>query len=527
MESLLEETRKQYPPKLPKIIQNAVTFQLKDKIHISDPKIDAVFTHCKENRIAYCEPKQSENPVLQHIGVLFSGGQASGGHNVISGIFDTMRRNNPHAILYGFIGGPIGLIKNQHRILTEKDINAFRNTGGFDLIGSGRTKIETPAQFESACQTCQNLLLDALIIIGGDDSNTNAALLAEYFLSKDLSTSVLGIPKTIDGDLKNQWIEMSFGFDTATKTYSELIANIARDASSSRKYWHFIKVMGRSASHIALECALQTHPNVCLISEEIAEKKLSLQDIIQLIVDVIIRRKQDGNPFGIVLLPEGLIEFIPEMSNLIINLNSLLAEGRKPVQNYLPPPSKKLFSSLPHSIQEQLLIDRDSHGNVQVSRIETEKLLADMVKEELLKRKESITIMTHFFGYEGRSGYPTNFDADYCYTLGCTVTALAREKLTGYIAAVKHLSLPCEQWVPIGIPLRVMIHLEKRENRMKPVIKKSLVNLSINPFTTFAKQRKEWTRKTSYRYPGPIQFFGPEELTEKRSFTIKLQEKKK
>jgi pyrophosphate--fructose-6-phosphate 1-phosphotransferase len=478
------------------------------------------------------------------VGVILSGGQAPGGHNVIAGLFDGLKKGNAESVLYGFLGGPSGLIGNKTAEITAAMMDEYRNTGGFDMIGSGRTKIESPEQFAASLETAKKLDLSAIVVIGGDDSNTNAALLAEYFLAQGSPVQVIGCPKTIDGDLKNEFIESSFGFDTACKTYSELIGNIERDANSAKKYWHFIKLMGRSASHIALECALQTQPNICLISEEVEAKKLSLKQLVDSLCDSIARRGANKENFGVVLIPEGLVEFIPEMKNLIEELNDIMAASeaefaRIEKESYqeivswlarrLSGPSESLFLSLPAEIAKQLLADRDPHGNVQVSRIETEKLLIGMVEKELEERKAAGTYqgtfsaLGHFFGYEGRCAFPSNFDADYCYSLGFSGFALIAAGLTGYIACVRNLGAPAEQWIAGGAPLTMMMNMERRHGSEKPVIRKALVELEGAPFKALAGNRDSWAVKTSYLFPGAIQYFGPPEIADITTRTLKLE----
>jgi pyrophosphate--fructose-6-phosphate 1-phosphotransferase len=478
------------------------------------------------------------------VGVILSGGQAPGGHNVIAGLFDGLKKANPESALYGFLGGPAGLIGNKAVEISAAMMDGYRNTGGFDMIGSGRTKIETPEQFAASLETANRLGLSAVVIVGGDDSNTNAALLAEYFLDRGSPVKVIGCPKTIDGDLKNGVIETSFGFDTAVKTYGELIGNIGRDANSAKKYWHFIKLMGRSASHIALECALQTRPNVCLISEEVEAKNLSLKQIVDGLCDSIARRADRGENFGVALIPEGLVEFIPEMKALIGELNDIMAadngefaEVEKEtfrdivawLARRLSGPSESLFLSLPEEIAKQLLADRDPHGNVQVSRIETEKLLIGMVEKELKERAAAGTYrgrfsaLGHFFGYEGRCAFPSNFDADYCYSLGFSAFVLIAAGLTGYLACVRNLGAPAEQWIAGGAPLTMMMNMEHRHGSLKPVIRKALVELEGAPFKAFAENRDLWAVETSYRCPGAIQYFGPPEIADITTATLRLE----
>jgi pyrophosphate--fructose-6-phosphate 1-phosphotransferase len=477
------------------------------------------------------------------VGVILSGGQAPGGHNVIAGLFDGLKAVHPESELVGFLGGPSGLTDNKFRVLDAATIDAFRNTGGFDLIGSGRTKLEKAEQFDKAAANCRALKIDAVVIIGGDDSNTNAGVLAEYFEAQKIPIRVIGCPKTIDGDLKNEQIEVSFGFDTATKLYSELIGNIARDANSAKKYWHFVKLMGRSASHVTLECALQSHPNVALISEEVAEKKQTLRSIVEYVAGVIRDRAAQKRNFGVVLVPEGLIEFIPEIKVLIGELNDLLA-AHESVFNALKTEDDRLlyvsaklssdsalvFNCLPAVIKLQLLADRDSHGQVQVSRIETEKLLLDLVGDLLRewsaeeKYVGSFSAQTHFLGYEGRCAAPTNFDADYCYSLGYTAVALVLAGKTGYMASVRRLCHPAAEWVAGGVPLTMMMNIERRKGKDVPVIRKCLVDLAGKPFQSFAAARARWAIETDYVYPGPIQYFGPASVADAVTCTLQLEQ---
>ncbi len=479
------------------------------------------------------------------IGVVLSGGQAPGGHNVIAGILDAARAGNPNSRLFGFLGGPSGILKDKLIELSPQFVDQYRNTGGFDMIGSGRTKIETEEQFEICESVLKKRRIDSLVIIGGDDSNTNAALLAEYFAKRAVDISVVGVPKTIDGDIKNEYVETSFGFDTATKVYAELIGNIERDANSARKYWHFIKLMGRSASHIALECALKTQPNIAIISEEVAEKGKTLSQVVEDIVDIVVKRSDNGENFGVIIVPEGLIESIPEMSILISELNDVLAHSEEYfntlhtfeeqsgwINKKLSRDSSYVFSSLPNNIQRQLLLDRDPHGNVQVSRIETEELLIELVGSRLAELavsgvyKGSFDTQHHFFGYEGRCAFPSNFDADYCYTLGHLAYQLCRNRLGGYMAAVGNLHLPVDKWEPKGVPIVMMMNMEQRKGRLKPVIRKALVDTSGRPFLTFSRKRAEWAIHTSYRYPGPIQYFGPAEVCDAPAFSLRLEREK-
>jgi pyrophosphate--fructose-6-phosphate 1-phosphotransferase len=546
--SPLQDARYTYEPKLPPILRDALTniaVELGEATEAAGDQsgLKQAFPHTYGAPIARfvtADTPQQIKPLS--VGVVLSGGQAPGGHNVIVGLLDALKSAHSDSRLYGFLNGPSGILEDDMIELTPKFVDGYRNTGGFDMIGSGRTKIETEEQFETALEVCTKHELDALVIIGGDDSNTNAALLAEYFTARTADVRVIGVPKTIDRDLKNEYIETSFGFDTATKIYAELIGNIARDASSARKYWHFIKLMGRSASHIALECALQTHPNGCIISEEVAEKQQTLDDLVEHIVETVVTRSRNGENFGVFLVPEGLIEFIPEMKEMISELNRILAQDEAYFQTLhtyedqsewinrkLSRDSSHVFSSLPNEIQRQLLLDRDPHGNVQVSRIETEKLLIDMVESRLNEMKASgrftgkFSAMRHFFGYEGRSAFPSNFDADYCYTLGYTACALIAKGLTGYVTSVRNLAAPAKQWEPSGVPLTMFMNLEQRAGKLKPVIKKALVDLSHRPFRTFAAHRGEWEVKTSYRFPGAIQYYGPPEICDQPTITMQME----
>lgn len=482
--------------------------------------------------------------VPMNVGVILSGGQAPGGHNVIAGIYDGIKAIHEDSRLYGFLMGPSGLIDHKYIELTGDIIDEYRNTGGFDIIGSGRTKLENKEQFDKSLVILKELNIRAVVIIGGDDSNTNACVLAEYYKSINAGVQVIGCPKTIDGDLKNEQIETSFGFDTATKVYSELIGNIQRDCNSARKYWHFIKLMGRSASHIALECALQTQPNICLISEEVEAKQQSLDEIVTYIAEVIARRADKGMNFGTVLVPEGLIEFIPAMNALISELNDLLAkegdqfsklpkdEQRSFIIRMLSGDNSKVFASLPEDVARQLTLDRDPHGNVQVSMIETEKLLAEMVAEKLKawkaegKYNGKFSTQRHFFGYEGRCAAPSNYDADYCYSIGFTAAELIASGKTGYMSSVRNTSRPASEWIAGGIPITMMMNMERRHGTMKPVIRKALVELDGKPFETFAKYRDEWALETRYVYPGPIQYFGPSEVCDQTTITLALEQDK-
>jgi pyrophosphate--fructose-6-phosphate 1-phosphotransferase len=544
--SPLQAARAGYKPKLPKVLTesgSAVKATIGGPTEsVSDQKeIKALFPNTYGLPVVTFEGKADQRIPAIKAGVILSGGQAPGGHNVIAGLYDGLKKLNPSNELYGFKGGPSGLIDNKYVKFDDAFIDEYRNTGGFDIIGSGRTKLETEEQFDKTIANCKALGINAIVIIGGDDSNTNACMLAEYCLKKQSGIQVIGCPKTIDGDLKNEWIETSFGFDTATKVYSEIIGNIQRDANSAKKYWHFIKLMGRSASHIALECALKTQPNIAIISEEVAEKKKTLREIVTEIATSVKKRADAGKDFGVVLVPEGLIEFIPEMKKLIGELNDLLAANAayfdtlseddkfQFVSDKLDSESSKAFSCLPGTIKMQLLADRDPHGNVQVSRIETEKLLIDMVGDLLREWKAKgeykgkFSSQNHFLGYEGRCAAPSNFDADYCYSLGYTASALIGAGKSGYISSVRNLTQPSDKWIAGGIPLTMMMNLERRHGKDKPVIKKALVELDSKPFMTFAAKRASWAVNDDYLYPGPIQYFGPSEVCDLTSVTIQLE----
>ncbi len=483
----------------------------------------------------------------KNVGVILSGGQAPGGHNVIAGLYDALKQANSSNKLYGFLGGPSGIIDGKYIEFTDEFIDQYRNTGGFDIIGSGRTKLETEEQFQKSLEVCKKLNISAVVIIGGDDSNTNAALLAEWFVKNNAGIQVIGCPKTIDGDLKNDQIEISFGFDTATKTYAELIGNIQRDANSAKKYWHFIKIMGRSASHVALEAALQTQPNITLISEEVEEKKMSLEQIVNYMTDIIAKRANIGKNFGIAIIPEGLIEFIPEMKSMIANLNDIMAslendpnfvnattirEKFDIVENRLDPDNAKVYNSLPVLIKGQLLADRDPHGNVQVSKIETEKLLIEMIStrlDELRSQGDYIgkfSPQSHFFGYEGRCAFPSNFDADYCYSLGFNAFALINFGLTGYLSSVRNLTAPADEWIAGGIPLTMMMNMEKRHGEMKPVIQKALVKLDGPVFKELEQHREDWAMNDRYLFPGAVQYFGPSCVCDVTTCTLQLERSK-
>ena len=545
--SALQIARAAYQPKLPqalkshvKAVEGAATQSVADQ-----EEIKKLFPNTYGMPVIKFEATEEpmEFPTM-NVGVILSGGQAPGGHNVISGLFDGIKKLNPANRLYGFILGPGGLVDHKYMELTADIIDEYRNTGGFDIIGSGRTKLEKVEQFEKGYEILKELGIKALVIIGGDDSNTNACVLAEYYAAKQYGVQVIGCPKTIDGDLKNEMIETSFGFDTACKTYSEVIGNIQRDCNSARKYWHFIKLMGRSASHIALECALQVQPNVCLISEEIEAKNMSLDDVVTYIAQIVADRAAQGNNFGTVLIPEGLIEFIPAMKRLIAELNDFLAANavefsqvkRSAQRDYiirkLSPENSAVYASLPEGVARQLTLDRDPHGNVQVSLIETEKLLSEMVATKLAQWKEEgkytgkFAAQHHFFGYEGRCAAPSNFDADYCYSLGYTAAALIGNGKTGYMSSVRNTTAPADQWIAGGVPITMMMNMERRHGEMKPVIQKALVKLDGAPFKTFAAQREQWAKETDYVYPGPIQYFGPTEVCDQPTKTLQLEQGK-
>ena len=537
--SLLQQYRSTYQPKLPASLQGAVKAVEGEATQSVDnqEEIKALFP-CTYGMPELTFEKCDSQPSRQfNVGVILSGGQAPGGHNVICGIFDGIKALNPENKLYGFLMGPDGLINHKYKELTADIIDEYRNTGGFDIIGSGRTKLEKESQFEKGRVILEKLNISALVIIGGDDSNTNAAVLAEYYKSHNVSVQVIGCPKTIDGDLKNEVIETSFGFDTATKVYSEVIGNIERDCNSAKKYWHFIKLMGRSASHIALECALQTQPNYCIISEEVEKENKTLNDVVNDIADIVAARAAQGDNYGIVLIPEGLIEFIPAVKRLISQLNELLAnkvnfgrlypdERREFVLSHLDPDNARVFERLPLGVARQLTLDRDPHGNVQLSLVETEKLLSEMVGKRLAEMKQEgkyvgkFAALHHFFGYEGRCAAPSNFDSDYCYALGYNAAQLINSGATGYMSTIRNLIKPSNEWVACGIPITMMMNIERRNGENKPVIKKALVELDGKPFKKFAEQRAEWAMKTCYTYPGPIQYFGPSEVCDQPSRTL-------
>jgi len=547
--SALQVERLKYQPKLPaslagginnlSMIEGNKTQSVKDMEQIQE-----LFKNTYGKPVVtFKTTSDTQRSEARNIGVILSGGQAPGGHNVIAGLYDALKQANPNSKLYGFLGGPSGIIEGKYIEFTPEKINAYRNTGGFDIIGSGRTKLETEEQFQKSWQVCKNLNITGVVIIGGDDSNTNAAMLAEWFVKNNAGIQVIGCPKTIDGDLKNDQIEISFGFDTATKTYAELIGNILRDANSAKKYWHFIKLMGRSATHVGLEVALQTQPNITLISEEVEKKKMSLKQIVDYIAGVVAKRAEMGKNFGIALIPEGLIEFIPEVKSMIANLNDILAtlendsnyanadENTKfsIIKGKLNAQDGSVYDSLPVMIKQQLLMDRDPHGNVQVSKIETEKLLIEMVSTKLAEMKKAGTYngkfssQNHFFGYEGRCAFPSNFDADYCYSLGFNAYALMKFGLTGYLSSVKNLSAPASEWVAGGVPLTMMMNMEKRHGEFKPVIKKALVELNGPVFKELERNRENWALNDRYIFPGAIQYFGPSSVCDITTETLKLE----
>mgnify|MGYP001040197414 FL=1 len=546
--SALQKARAAYQPKLPIVLTGAVKAvegHATESVADQDA-IKALFPNTyglPELKFEKASAGQPSKPM--NVGVILSGGQAPGGHNVICGLFDGIKKINRDSRLYGFLMGPGGFVDHKYMELTSAIIAESRNTGGFDIIGSGRTKLENKEQFDKGLEILKELDIKALVIIGGDDSNTNAAVLAEYYKSINAGVQVIGCPKTIDGDLKNDVIETSFGFDTATKVYSEVIGNIQRDCNSAKKYYHFIKLMGRSASHIALECALQCQPNVCIISEEVEAKDMTLGQVVDQIADVVVRRAEKGMNFGIVLIPEGLIEFIPAIKRLIAELNDLLAknaeefaavpaaEQRQYIIDHLSAENAAAYAALPHGVARQLSLDRDPHGNVQVSLIETEKLLSEMVGKRLAELKKEgkyngkFAAQHHFFGYEGRCADPSNFDADYCYALGFNAACLIRAGVTGYMSSVRNLTRPSVQWVAGGIPITMMMNMERRHGEMKPVIQKALVNLDGAPFLKFASQRQEWAENTCYVYPGPIQYFGPAEVCDQPTLTLKYEHQSK
>lgn len=544
--SSLQKERLNYQPKLPGVLANGVkNLSMKQGeptgAVADEADIKALFKNSFGMPIVTFEKGSNDVSSKQrNVGVILSGGQAPGGHNVIAGLYDALKEANRENKLYGFLGGPSGIIDGEYIEFTDEYIDAHRNTGGFDIIGSGRTKLETEEQFKKTWDNCKKLGISAVVIIGGDDSNTNAATLGEYFMANNAGIQVIGCPKTIDGDLKNDYIEISFGFDTATKTYSELISNIQRDVRSAKKYWHFIKLMGRSATHVGLECALQTQPNITLISEEVEQKKMSLAQIVDYMAGIIAKRAEMGKNFGVALIPEGVIEFIPEMKAMIANLNDTLAAAKDFdnlsqqekidfVESKLDSASAAVFKSLPRLIQNQLLMDRDPHGNVQVSKIETEKLLIEMIKVKLNEMKKNgqyngkFSDQAHFFGYEGRCAFPTNFDADYCYSLGYNAFALIQFGLSGYLSSIRNLTAPASEWLAGGIPLTMMMNMERRHGKMKPVIQKALVDLNGPVFKKLEANREQWALNDDYVFVGAIQYFGPSSVCDTTTKTLALE----
>lgn len=544
-QSPLQKARYQYSPKLPGMLRNGISeICVKEgnatQSVADQEKIAALFPNTYgEKEITFEKGENTSAAKKQVVGVILSGGQAPGGHNVICGLYDALKATGKENVLYGFKNGPIGLLEDNYVEFDDAYIDAYRNTGGFDIIGSGRTKLETEEQFAVAAKVCEKHGITAIVIIGGDDSNTNAAVLAEYFAAHNTGVQVIGCPKTIDGDLKNEDIECSFGFDTATKTYSELIGNIERDANSAKKYWHFVKVMGRSASHVALECALETQPNICLISEEVAAKKQSLSEIADYIADAVEKRSANGNNFGVAIIPEGVVEFVPEFKALIAEINELLAGNKTEefnalgsweekyafIEKGLTAESMAVFAILPQTIQQQLFLERDPHGNVQVSLIESEKLFSALVKDKLTERgfTGKFNALHHFFGYEGRCAFPSNFDADYCYSLGYNAFMLIQYGYNGYLSKVSNLSKPAEEWVAGGMPITKMMNIERRNGEDKPVIKKALVELDGKPFKFFEANRDTWAVETAYTYPGAIQYYGPTEVCDLTTRTLALE----
>ena len=545
IKSALQVARAAYQPKRPQALKGAVVAVEGAATQSvgNQEEIKAMFPNTYGMPVITFEAGEQKPMEAFNVGIILSGGQAPGGHNVISGLYDGVKSLNPNSKLYGFLMGPGGLVDHKYVEFNDEFIDEYRNTGGFDIIGSGRTKLEKEAQFESGIEILRELGIKALVIIGGDDSNTNACVLAEYYAAKKYGVQVIGCPKTIDGDLKNDQIETSFGFDTACKTYSELIGNIQRDCNSARKYWHFIKLMGRSASHIALECALQTQPNVCLVSEEVEQKNMSLDDVVTYIANIVAARAAEGNNFGTVLIPEGLIEFIPAIKKLIAELNEVLTdpatgESREFanaeeqiafVKSNIAPENLAILESLPADVARQLCLDRDPHGNVQVSLIETEKLLSRMVATKLDAWKKEgkfngkFSAQHHFFGYEGRCAAPSNYDADYCYSLGYNASRLIANGKTGYMSIIKNTTAPAAEWIAGGVPITMMMNMERRNGAMKPVIRKALVELDGAPFKFFAAHREEWAKNTCYVYPGPIQYWGPTEVCDQCTKTLALE----
>ena len=547
--SSLQKARYGYEPKLPQMLRGGIAeisvLEGAETKSVADcEKIQALFPNTYgKKEVVFQKGQNTSQAKKQVVGVILSGGQAPGGHNVICGLYDALKSTNPDNVLYGFKNGPIGLIEDNYVIFDDEYIDKFRNTGGFDIIGSGRTKLETNEQFAVVAEVCKKHGITAIVIIGGDDSNTNAAVLAEYFAASGAGVQVIGCPKTIDGDLKNEDIDCSFGFDTATKTYSEIIGNIGRDANSAKKYWHFVKVMGRSASHVALECALKTQPNICLISEEVAAKKMSLSQIADYIADSVANRAAKGMNFGVAVIPEGVVEFVPEFAVLIAEINELLAGSKADAFNALPTweekyafiengltkASMEVFAILPQGIQQQLFLERDPHGNVQVSLIESEKLFSALVADKLAARKKAGTYtgkfapLHHFLGYEGRCAFPSNFDADYCYALGYNAFMLIQYGYNGYLSKISNLAKPAAEWVAGGMPITKMMNIERRHGEDKPVIKKALVELDSKPFKFFEAHREEWAVETAYIYPGAIQYYGPSEVCDITTKTLALE----
>ena len=546
--SALQKARYEYSPKLPTVLRGEIgtvvpTYGQPTNAASDQEALKALFPNTYGlPKVSFGKGTNKDVAKKVNVGVILSGGQAPGGHNVICGLYDALKKANPENQLYGFLGGPSGILEDKYMVMTDELIDQYRNTGGFDIIGSGRTKLETKEQFAVCTKVCREHSINAIVIIGGDDSNTNAAVLAEYFRANNEPVCVVGCPKTIDGDLKNESIETSFGFDTATKTYSELIGNIERDANSARKYWHFIRLMGRSASHIALECAMQTQPNICLVGEEVEAKNQSVEDITNYIADIVAKRAEKGLNFGVCLVPEGLIEFIPSLKVLIAEINDLLAKTEAQfnaletsadkisfVEQRLSTSSKSVFDSLPVEIKAQLLADRDPHGNVQVSKIETEKLLIQTVGARLAQMKKEgkyngkFNSQNHFFGYEGRCAFPSNFDSDYCYSLGYNAFFLVNANLTGYLSSVTDLEKPADQWQAGGIPITMMMNMEQRHGEKKPVIKKALVELDGKPFKYFESNREQWALETCFTFPGAIQYFGPSEVCDQTTMTLALE----
>ncbi len=546
--SALQKARYEYSPKLPTVLRGEIgtvvpTYGQPTNAASDQEALKALFPNTYGlPKVSFGKGTNKDVAKKVNVGVILSGGQAPGGHNVICGLYDALKKANPENQLYGFLGGPSGILEDKYMVMTDELIDQYRNTGGFDIIGSGRTKLETKEQFAVCSKVCREHSINAIVIIGGDDSNTNAAVLAEYFRANNEPVCVVGCPKTIDGDLKNESIETSFGFDTATKTYSELIGNIERDANSARKYWHFIRLMGRSASHIALECAMQTQPNICLVGEEVEAKNQSVEDITNYIADIVAKRAEKGLNFGVCLVPEGLIEFIPSLKVLIAEINDLLAKTEAQfnaletsadkisfVEQRLSTSSKSVFDSLPVEIKAQLLADRDPHGNVQVSKIETEKLLIQTVGARLAQMKKEgkyngkFNSQNHFFGYEGRCAFPSNFDSDYCYSLGYNAFFLVNANLTGYLSSVTNLEKPADQWQAGGIPITMMMNMEQRHGEKKPVIKKALVELDGKPFKYFESNREQWALETCFTFPGAIQYFGPSEVCDQTTMTLALE----